>query len=190
MDDVEPVEISSLRDADVAVELAQPSIEDEQWVFRQGQKYPDWAGIFKSGWWRHRDDFSDIYTHAEDKNDDVRITLYHRPKENREQAVRDRLLEVQLWHATGQDDFANSFKEKLTSKVNKRDTEIPPSVSVTGNRGKPLTATYDIPVREQDDFFEEYVAALAEAYRDLVIENREIITLIDEAYEESLEVFD
>lgn len=188
MDDVEPVEIPSLRDADIAIKPAQPSIEDERWVFRQGNS--DWASIFKSGWWRHRDDFSDIYTHAENKNDDVRIFLCHRLKQNREQAVRDRSLELQLWHATGQDDFTDSFKEKLTSKMNKTDAEIPPAVSVTGSTGKPLTATYDIPVREHDEFFGAYVAALDDAFHDLVIENRELITLIDEAYEESLEVFD
>lgn len=64
------------------------------------------------------------------------------------------------------------------------------SVSVPGTRNKVFTATYDIPVREYDDFFEAYIAALCNAFCDLVIENRQIITLIDEAYEESLDVFD
>jgi hypothetical protein len=49
MDVVEPVEIPSLRDTDIAVEITQPSIEDETWVFRQGGS--EWAGIFKKGWW-------------------------------------------------------------------------------------------------------------------------------------------
>jgi hypothetical protein len=82
------------------------------------------------------------------------------------------------------------FKEELTTKVENSDNGIPSAVSVGGRRSNPLTATYDIPVRDHDDFFEAYVAALRDTLRSLVIENREITTLIDEAYEESLEVFD
>jgi hypothetical protein len=88
------------------------------------------------------------------------------------------------------DQFGDKFRQKLTTKVENSNDEMPSSVSVPGIRSSPLSATYDIPVREQDDFFEAYVAALNDAFHDLVIENREIITLIDEAYEESLEVFD
>lgn len=188
MDDVEPVEIPSLRDADVAVELAQPSTEDERWVFTQSDS--DWAVIFKRGWLRHKDDLSNIYSPDENR-DDIWIMLSHRLEKNREKAIRDRLLEFNLIYGLGNsENFSDKFGQKFINKVENSNDEMPSSVSVPGSRGNPLTATYDIPMREQDDFFEEYVAALSNAFHDLVIENREIITLIDEAYEESLEVFD
>ncbi len=185
--EAEPIEIPSLRDTDVAIKPTRPSLEDERWVLRQG--HSDWAGIFKNGWWRHKDDLSHIYTKAENKND-VHITFFHRLEQNRDQAVRDGVLELQLWHGTSNgDQFMYTFKDELTSKVQESDGEIPSSVSVAGSRGNPLTATYDIPVREHDDFFDAYVAALDDAFHDLVIENRNLITIIDETFETSLEAF-
>lgn len=188
MDGAEPVEISALRDVDVAVEFTQPPIEDERWVFRQGES--DWAGIFKKGWWRHEDDLSDIYT-ADENRDDIRVYLTHRLEKNREKAIKDNLLQLRLIYGLGIDDqFGDEFRQRFTNKVENSNEEMPSSVSVPGIRSSPLTATYDIPVREYDDFFEAYIAALDDALQDLVIENHEIITFIDEAYEESLEVLD
>jgi hypothetical protein len=112
-------------------------------------------------------------------------------KQNREQAVRDGVLELELWHGTGNgDQFMNTFQEEITRGVEESDGEIPASVSVAGSRGNPLTVTYDIPIREHDDFFKAYVAALDEAFFDIVIQNRELITLITESFESSLEVFE
>jgi hypothetical protein len=188
MDVVEPVEIPSLRDTDIAVEITQPSIEDETWVFRQGGS--EWAGIFKKGWWRQENNLENICT-IDGDNNDVRITLFHRLEQNRGKAIRDGLLELGLYHGRGANSqFMDMFKEELTTKVENSDNGIPSAVSVGGRRSNPLTATYDIPVRDHDDFFEAYVAALRDTLRSLVIENREITTLIDEAYEQSLEVFD
>jgi hypothetical protein len=145
--------------------------------------------MFKTGWWRHRDDFSNIYTMAQNKND-VRITLFHRLEQNRDLAVRDGVLELQLWHGTGNGDhFMRTFNDELTTQVEESDGDLPSSVSVAGSRGNPLTATYDIPIREQDDFFEAYVAALDDAFYDLVIENQALISIIDETFETSLEIF-
>lgn len=183
----EPTEIAALRDTDVAVKPTRTSLEDERWVFRQGDS--DWAGMFKTGWWRHKDDFSNIYTMAENKND-VRITFFHRLQENRDRAIKDGVLELQLWHGTGNgDQFMRTFKDELTTNVEESEREIPSSVSVAGSRGNPLTATYDIPVREQDDFFDAYVAALDDAFYDLVIDNQDLITIIDETFETTLEIF-
>jgi hypothetical protein len=188
MDGVEPVEIPSLRDADIAVEFAQPSVEDERWVFRQNES--DWAGIFKEGWWRHEEDLSNIYTINENK-DDIRVYFTHRLKKNREKAIRDNILQLRLIYDIGiNDQFEDGFRQRFISKVENSNDEMPPSVSVPGIRNSPLTATYDIPIREYENFFEAYVGALDDALQNLVVENREIITLIDEAYEESLEVFD
>ena len=188
MDGGEPVEIPSLRDADIAVELGQPFIEDETWVFTQSDS--DWAGFVKKGWWRHKDDLSNTYTISGNR-DEIGISLCHRLKKNREKAIRDNLLELRLIYLLGTNDqFKDKFRRKFITKIENSKNEMPSSVSVPGIRNSPFSATYDIPVREHDNFFEAYVAALDDAFHDLVIENREIITLIDEAYEESLEVFD
>lgn len=102
IDEIESVDIPSLRNGDVAVEVIQSSIPEERWIFRQGES--DWAGIFKEGWWRHRDDLSPIYTQADDKTNDVRITLYHRLEKHRESAVRNGSLKFELWQGTGHND--------------------------------------------------------------------------------------
>ena len=188
MDSVEPVEIPSLRDTDIAVELTQPSIEDETWVFSHTGS--DWATFFKEGWFRHKDDLSNIYTPDENRND-IWVMFCHRLEKNREKAIKENLLQIRLIYGLGNNDrFNNKFREKFVNKIENSNSEMPSSVSVPGIRSSPLTATYDIPVREYGNFFEAYVVALEDAFHDLVIENREIITLIDEAYEESLEVFD
>ena len=188
MDSVEPVEISSLRDTDTAVELSQPSIEDETWVFTHADS--DWASFFKEGWFRHKDDLSNIYTPDENR-DDIWVMFCHRLKKNREKAIKDNLLQIRIINGVGNsDEFNDKFRQKFITKVENSNDEMPSSVTVPGTRNSPLTATYNIPVREYDDFFEAYVAALDDAFHDLVLENHQIITLIDEAYEESLEVFD
>ena len=106
-------------------------------------------------------------------------------------AIKENLLQIRLIYGKGNNEqFSDEFREKFTNKIENSNEEMPSSVSVPGIRSSPLTATYDIPIRDYNDFFEAYVAALDDAFHDLVIENREIITLIDEAYEESLEVFD
>lgn len=187
IDSVEPVEIPSLRDTDIAVELAHPSIEDETWVFSHSNS--DWASFHKEGWFRHQDDLSNIYAPAEDR-EDIWVGFSHRLEKNREKAIKDNLLQIRLIYGLGNtDDFNDKFGQKFITKFENSNDEMPSSVTVPGTRSSPLTATYNIPVREYDDFFEAYVAALDDAFHDLVLENRQIITLIDEAYEESLEVF-
>jgi len=54
----------------------------------------------------------------------------------------------------------------------------------------PLTVTDDIPIGEYDDVFDAYIVALADAFHELVIDNRDLIAIIDETFEESLAVFD
>jgi len=183
-----PVEFSGLPDSDVALDIGIPDGDDERWVLRQGDT--DWAGLYKRGWWLHQDDFSPIYAQAEDKND-VRITFYHRLEKNRDQVIRDNELQLTLTHGTGNgDQFMYTFRDKLKDKVNASDATIPSAVSVAGTRAMPLTVTYDIPIGEYDDVFDAYIVALADAFHELVIDNRDLIAIIDETFEESLAVFD
>lgn len=60
------------------------------------------------------------------------------------------------------------------------------SVELTGKRGNPLNARYDIPIGDHDDFFEAYIAALRTAMLDLTIEHPGVVTAIDEAFEETV----
>jgi hypothetical protein len=180
-------EFSALRDSDVALDVPVTGEDDERWVFQQGNS--DWAGLYKSAWWRRKDDFSRIY--AQIDNDGVRITFYHRLEKNREQAIKDSTLELTLTHGTGNGkEFKSTFRDNLTTNIKASDAPISSAVSVGGRRTTPLTASYNIPTEEYNDFFDAYIAALTDAFHDLVIDNREVIEAIDEAFEESLSVFE
>lgn len=181
-------EFSTLRDSDVAIDVDVSSGDNERWIFRQDNS--DWAGLYKSGWWLHKDDFSPIYAQAEDNND-VRITFYHRLEENRDQAIKDSTLELKLYHGKSNgNQFTSAFQDNLTENIEASNARVSSSVNISSRRVAPVTASYDIPTAEYDDFFEAYVAALNEAFCDLVVNNREIIKIIDETFEQSLTVFE
>ncbi len=81
------------------------------------------------------------------------------------------------------DVFADSFYENESVIDNLH----PSSAEVTGNKRNMMVATYDIDVDAHEDFFDAYVAALQEAFIDLVVENEELIATIDELYNESID---
>lgn len=186
MEIAEVVEEPALPDSDEAIKLRGASEERERWNLRQGDS--DWGGFVKEGWWRRKDDLSKIFTQMEDKKD-VRISLYHRMKQNRELAIRERTLEIQLWHGTGNgSDFMYAFKDNITELVEENPTLLPPNAELTGKRGNPLIATYDIP-EDYDDFFEAYATALEEAFLDIAVDNEDLVTIIDQAFDESIAMF-
>ncbi|KAB1184814.1 MULTISPECIES: PD-(D/E)XK nuclease family protein [Haloferax] len=160
----------------------------DQWIFRQG--YPDWAGITKERWWRNKADLSPISPTAE-ADDQIRLAFYHRLRQNRERAIRDDTLEFQLWHGTSStDEFEYAFRDALAKKVDGLTRGCPQAVTLTGKRGNPLIATYDIPVEEYDDFFQAYLAALQDGLLDLAVEHSELIDAIDQSFEENLQIFE
>lgn len=175
-------------DDHVTIELDGSSGDRQRWHFRQVDS--DWADIVKDGWWRRQDDLSEIYTKMTDKND-YRISLYHRLEQNRDLAVRDRTLELQLWHGTGNgDEFMDTFRDTISTLLKDRASEIPPTVEYTGRRGNPIVASYDIPVGEHSDFFTAYIAALNEAFLDIVVDNGVLVEIIDRAFEETLDTIE
>lgn len=181
------VDIPALADSHVAVKLTGPTGDARRWHFRQGDS--DWGGIVKEGWWLDKEDLSPIYAEPDDDTD-VRMSLYHRLKENRDLAVGDATLELQLWHGTSNgDEFMYAFKDQLEAAVADVDESISPAVSLTGRRGNPLVARYDIPVADHDEYFDAYVAALRTAVVDLTVEYPAVVTSIDESFEETLEIF-
>lgn len=180
----EIVELPDLPESAIAVAVESTDGTADHWMFRQENS--DWAGIVKDGWWRHGETLSNVYTVAEDR-DDFRISLYHRLAENRELAVRDTTLELQLWHGTGNGrQFMEDFKSQIATKMDDRGDAVPPTAEYTGRRGNPVTITYDIPVTEYDDFYQAYVAALHNAFIDVAIDHAEFVITIDQIYEELL----
>ena len=76
--------------------------------------------------------------------------------------------------------------QRVTERINKSEYELPEAVNLTSNQGSILSATYTIPTAKHDDFFDAYTAALRDALIDLVVENSQLITIINEAFEDAL----
>jgi hypothetical protein len=189
LSDVEIAEISGLSDSHVATELEPSSGEPERWIFRHNSS---WAGIAKESWRRRTDvdDYPIIYS-GRDDDEYAHITLYHRLEKNRELAIKDRTLKLKLWHGTSSKDaFCEAFDDIVSDLLEEKEYELPPNISPTGGTGSILTATYDIPERDNSVFFEAYVAGLNTAFTDLVVDNHQLITIIDRAFDESLSVYD
>lgn len=185
IDPVSVVEVPKLPDDDIAIAFGDSHEPDDYWFLRQGQS--DWAGLVKEGWYRRRDDLSPIYASAEG-SDDIRLSFYHRLETNRDRAIRETELELQLWHGTDNGDtFMYAFRDLLADALNDSSITVPPEVELTGKRGNPLTATYDIPTGEYDDFFEAYIESLRSAFVHLAIENEAVIEAIDRSFEETLD---
>lgn len=186
IDRVDIAEVDSLRDEYVAVNTETDSDHSEQWIFQQGSK---WGGITKHGWRRTKTDLSPVYRSSSDEEEETyRVAFYHRLELNRELAITDHILELQLWHGTDNpDELMTGFSDRLRTNIENGGITPPSSFNLTGSRGKPLTVSYDIPVDEYEDFFEAYVAALRTAFLDLVVENPGLVRAVDEAFEESLE---
>jgi hypothetical protein len=183
LDGAEIVEIPALSDTHVAIELETQAGEPTRWIFRQSHS---WAGIAIEQWRRRTDDHSVIYS-SRDDDKYAHITLYHRLEKNRQKAIEDRELELTLWHGTSTDnEFYDLINERVETKIEERNYELPPNVSVTGRSGSILSVTYNIPVTKHDNFFDAYIAALSEALVDFAVENHELTTIITEAFEESL----
>ena len=188
LDMVDIIENPDIPDDFVVVDCEIRPGEVERWVFEQGNA--QWAGIRKHDWRRAKDDLSSKYQSAEDR-EDIRIALHHRPELNRDLAIQEHTLELQCWHGTGHDEGYNAaFRDRLHSKIEETDSTLPSSISVQGSsEGNPFNARYDIPVGEHEDFFDAYVAALNNAFHDLVIDHRNFVTIFDETLEETIEEF-
>lgn len=184
LDSVEIVEIPSLSDNHVGIEL---NPDSARWIFRQGSS---WAGIAKEQWRRLKTDDHPVIYGVPDDDNYAHITLYHRLEKNRKKAIRDGVLELTLWHGnSSDDDFYKLVNDRVGKKIDEREYEIPPTVDLTNRTGNILTATYNIPIAEHDDFFDAYTAGLGDAFVDLAAENSELITIITEAFEESLDEY-
>jgi len=187
LDRAKIVDIPDLSDTHVAIELETQTGDSSRWIFRQGHS---WAGIAKEQWRRRRSGDHSIIYGPRDDDDYAHITLYHRLEKNRKKAIRDGVLELTLWHGNSSDDqFYKLVNERVSNKIDEREYELPTTINLTGRTGSILTATYNIPVAKHDNFFDAYTVALSDALIDLTDENRELITIITESFEEALEEY-
>ena len=186
--DAEVIEFPTQPANQVAVEITNSNGDAERWMFRQGSS--DWAGLVKEGWWLDKAEQKPIYRNPDDDSG-VRISLYHRLEQNRNKAVENRTLELKLWHGTSNgDEFMHDFKDRIAAKIEHHANELPATTETTGRRGGPVALSYEIRVGDYDDFFDAYTAALHDAFLDIVIEHPKLITLIDDAFEESLATYE
>jgi len=118
------------------------------------------------------------------------LLFCHRLEKNRELAIRDRTLEIEWWHGNDNNNaFMTMFNDKISKFFDNNSGDVPSTASLPGNQGKVMTATYDIPVEEYENFVDAYVAALEAAFTDFAVAHRELIRFIDEAFEESLDAY-
>lgn len=97
LETAEIVEDRNIPDGYVAVDVKAEEDNYERWVFRQGMA--DWGEILKDGWWKHIEDLSNIY--GSPRDDAIAgICFYHRLRQNRDLALDENILEIQLWHSS------------------------------------------------------------------------------------------
>lgn len=158
---------------------------DRQWTVRTNSS--DWGMFFKDGWWRRTDDLERRIDARPDDRNDVRIGFHHRLGRNRDLAIGDRTLKVSFRNMGANDqEFIDTFSEAFYGREDGIIDTLPPTAEVTGNKGNMLAATYDIEAASHGDFFDAYVAALKEAFVDLVVDNEELIRTIDDAFTASI----
>lgn len=161
---------------------------DDQWIFRQ--THDDWAWIFKDGWWRNVDTGDHVYTY-DPSRPDARVGFVHRLDKHRDDAILDKELKFFFRNAPPNvegffDSFANRFvndpgRERILKAK-------PERMALTGKQRTLLEGTYEINTAADQGFLDSYVGTLAEAVLDNVLDHEELITAIDDYYEESVSV--
>lgn len=155
-----------------------------QWIFRHEDN--DWAWTFPPEWWRDLEEDESFYTYSPGRTQ-ARVGFLHRLQGNRTKALRDRELKFYLRNAPASHD---AFHEGFTRRFNQHE-DIPdmlPSTTIrTEKKANLLEATYPINVEIHDDFFDAYIAALASAIEDHIINNSQLIATIDQIFEETID---
>lgn len=166
--------------------LRADGVDTESWHFRAHSK--DWGQIFRHGWWRRCSNLTPITDRA--SGDDARIQLLHRLEGNREEILGNHTLYFYFRNAGSNDqNFIDTFNTNFDRYKNDIAATLPEASELTGQRRNLIEAAYDIPVDKYDDFFDAYIATLAEAFVDHAAENQELIDVIDRVYEESIDIY-
>lgn len=169
-----------------AVELDAEPGGRRRWNLRTASS--DWGMLFADGWWRRTDDPTRKLLARPDDRNDVRIGFHHRLGRNRDLAIGDRTLKVYFRNMGANDQpFIDTFTETFCDRRREIAELLPTSAELTGNKRNLVVATYDIDTDAREEFFEAYVAALREAFIDLVADNPDLVSTFDEAFYESIE---
>jgi hypothetical protein len=171
--------LSRVPDEQVVVTLAD---RDERWIFRQTD--PDWAWVFKDGWWRDLATGDPVYTY-EASRPDARVGFLHRLDKHRGDAIQNGELKfffrstppnVDSFDAVFDDAFLGDGDPDIAAA-------LPNRMSFTGGPDTLLEGTYPIDFDDNRDFLDAYIDALATAFRENVVENPSLVTAIEEQYE-------
>lgn len=171
----------------IAVELTGEDAPREGWRFRTSSS--DWGMLFREGWWRHIDDLTPLDGRPDDRND-VRIGFHHRLGRNRDQAIGENELRVYFRNMGANEQvFIDAFSAEVRNRREELTASLPATAEFTGHKRNMIEATYDIQRTGADDFFDAYISALATAFRELVVENPEVVGHLTEAYDSALEMY-
>lgn len=149
----------------------------------------DWGNIFRHGWWRRISDREPISDR--DVSNDARISFIHRLEGNRTVALGDRTLLFYFRNAGANEQrFIETFNENFSAAEADIQAALPKTAEITGERRNLIEAEYDIRVDEHDDFFDAYIAALRDAVVDHIVENEQLVSILDQVYDESVSIYD
>lgn len=162
--------------AEVAIETEPGKSRD--WIFRHGTD--DWSWIFPGEWWTKLDERRPI---VQSSKPNGRVGFLHRLGQHREEAIGEKRLIFYLRNApSGHSDFYDSFAKQFNADDD-IPSLLPAATSRPGRKSNVLEASYPINLESDDDFFEAYNAALAQAMQDHVVSNEALVNKIDTLYE-------
>lgn len=100
--------------------------------------------------------------------------IENRLGQNRDRAVRDEKLTFYFRNMGANDqDFIDAFNDEFYRHQTRVEQTLPAASSVTGNKRNMIEAAYDIETDAYDEFFEDYVVALEQAFVEHVVENEQ-----------------
>ncbi|MDS0474509.1 hypothetical protein [Natrinema sp. 1APR25-10V2] len=110
---------------------------------------------------------------------------------NRDTAVQDRELRFNFrCMGSNPTAFRDIYNEQFTER--KRSIEAyleSTNAATTGEKRTMIRGTYPIRINEHDGFFEAYTAALNDAFVELAVENPDLVRILSEAFEDSIEAY-
>lgn len=170
------------------VNVVREDSEEGRWILRANGG--DWQHVFKYGWYKHEDTFEKLPDRAEGSND-LRIGFYHRMEDNKAKAVQDNILKFNFRNmGSNPSDFSDIFAENFNDRKGAvREALSDTHGALTNNKLTLIEGTYDIPLDEYGGFFEAYTAALQDAFEDLVVESPELIRILTEIFDTSIDEY-
>jgi len=87
-------------------------------------------------------------------------------------------------------EFRDMYNERFDErKTAVEDALVGMNAKTTGNKRTMIRGIYSIDDNGADDFFNGYTAALHEAFSELVVENGELIQILTELFDDSVEQY-